>query len=92
MWPGDGASDRVSGPNESGRPHCPLGASVNTWRLDRPQQLSDECLNVIGNDPIEGTGFVLHVTVERPIGDVDHLSDRTRARLWASVTADFRGI
>jgi len=40
---------------------------------DRPQQLSDERVNLIGNDSIEGTGFVLHVTVERRIGDVDQL-------------------
>src|ERR1700730_733505 len=40
---------------------------------DRPHQLSDERVYLIGNDPIEGTGFVLNVTVERRIGDVDQL-------------------
>jgi hypothetical protein len=40
---------------------------------DRLQQLSDGRVNLIGIDPIEGTGFVLHVTVERRIGDVDQL-------------------
>ena len=30
-------------------------------------------MNLIGIDPIEGTGFVLHIPVERRIGDVDQL-------------------
>jgi hypothetical protein len=38
---------------------------------DGPQQIGDEGVNLIGNDPIEGTGRVLHVTVERHIVDVD---------------------
>jgi hypothetical protein len=40
---------------------------------DRSQQLSDERVNVIGNDEIESTGLVLNVTVERRVGGVDQL-------------------
>ena len=40
---------------------------------DRLQQLSDERVNLIGIDPIEGTGFVHHVAVERRTGYVDQL-------------------
>jgi hypothetical protein len=35
-------------------------------------------VSLIGIDPIEGTGFVLHVTVERRIGDVDQLRIREK--------------
>jgi hypothetical protein len=45
---------------------------------DRLQKLSDERVKLIGIDPIEGTGFVLHVTVERRIGDVEQLSTYER--------------
>src|SRR4029453_11392870 len=38
-------------------------------------QLGDERVNPIGIDPIDGTGFVLHATVERRTGDVDQLGD-----------------
>ena len=38
-------------------------------RADRPHQLGDERVHLIGIDPIEGTGIVLDVTIERGIGD-----------------------
>jgi hypothetical protein len=40
---------------------------------DRPHQPSDEFVDLIGINPIEGTRLVLYVTVKRRIGDVDQL-------------------
>lgn len=54
-----------------------VASATGPRRLQLPavrlQQLNDERVNLIGIDPIEGTGFFLHVTVEKRIGDVDQL-------------------
>src|SRR5262249_30351970 len=40
---------------------------------DRPHQIGNEPEHLIGIAPIESTGLVLNVTIERRIGDVDQL-------------------